>query len=252
MRIYFLLLLFFAVSSTCVGQEGDYDDEHIESSLSNFSSFNINPEFYQFNGDERAIYLVANGKIEFGSSDYINVEFIGANYTKDGNRGYTFGDFSLAYTKNFYSSKFLNRGFQGISPTFKAIIPSGNPEYSAIFGYWIAEPSIYYSWLLNNEKFFISNRWRAFLPLIEAKESSEPPLFIRFEPRFGYENKKIWTSITLDNRLIINQEKFVLFYRLDGGYKINENSGISFFYTERIYNNVLFRRYAGLSYYYIF
>jgi len=252
-RLLILLMLSFNLLVIEVyAQEEDYDDEHITSSLPNFSSFNINPEFYQFNSNESAYYLVSNGTFEFGNSDYLNIELVGAYYTRDGDQDFTLGDFSVTYAKNFYSKKHLSSGFQGITPSLKVIMPTGNPDFAGLFGYWIAEPSLYYSWLLKNEKLFFSNRWRAFLPAIEAKDAAEPPLFIRFEPRFGYENKKFWASVTLDNRYIINQEEFVLFYRLDGTYKLNESSGLTLFYTERIYNSVLFQHYTGLSFYYIF
>lgn len=249
--LHFLVFQLILSTGLCA-QEEDYDEEHIESSLPNFSNFNINLEFYQFNGNEKALYLVANGIIEFGNSDYLEVELSSAYYTRNGDEQYTLGDFNFAYSKNFYSKSYLSSGFQGITPAVKVIIPTGNPDYSGLFGYWIAEPSLYYSWLLKNEKLFFSNRWRAFLPGIQAKDASKPPVLIRFEPRFGYENKHFWTSITLDNRYILNQGEYVLFFRLDGGYKLNKKSGLSFFYTERIYNNVLFKRYTGLSFYYIF
>ena len=129
---------------------------------------------------------MVNGNLEFGNSDYVNFELIGSRYDIDGNPGYTAGEFSISYTKNFYSEEFLDSGFQGVSPTIKLILPTGNADYAGLSGHWILEPSLYYSWLLTNEKFFISNRWRAFLPLIDVQNATEPPSFLRFEPRFGF------------------------------------------------------------------
>ena len=253
MRWLFLLVL--SIGLFCIegiAQIKGFDDSHIESSLTNFSSFYTNLEYYKFNDNEKSFYLLTNGTIEFGNSNYLNIELLAARYMKDETVGYTLGDFNLTYTKNFYSEKFLNPGFQGVSPSVKLILPTGKAHYSGIFGYWILEPAIYYSWLLANEKFFFSNRWKLFLPLVNVQQAAEPPLFIRFEPCFGYENEKIWASLTLDNRIVLNQDKFVLFYRLDGGFKINEKSGLSAFYTKRIHNTVFFNIYMGIGYYHIF
>lgn len=244
----FLLIL----GTNVYGQYEDYDNEHIESSLPNFSGFHTNAEYYRFNEQERAVYLLINGNLEFGNSDYVNVELIGTRYRIDGSTHYSAGDFSISYTKNFYSRHFLDSGFQGVSPSLKVILPTGNADYTGLFGYWIVEPSLYYSWLLKNEKFFVSNRWRMFLPLIDVRDAGEPPEFLRFEPRFGYEDNRLWTSLTLDARVIFNQDEVVLFYRLDGGLKINDSSGLSAFYTERVVSSALFKVYAGIGYYYLF
>lgn len=247
-----LLLGYVLLGQKAAAQYEDYDEEHIESSLPNFSGFHVNMEYYKFNDSENATYLVGNGKIELGDRDYINIELIGAHYSRNGHQRFTPGDFSLSYTRNFYAKNFLDTGFQGWSPTIKLILPTGNAAYSGLFGHWILEPAIYHSWLLRNDRFFISTRWRAFLPIIQVDKGSEPPVFIRFEPRFGYENDRFWLSFTLDNRYITNQDEYVLFQRIDGAYKIARNRGLSFFYTQRIYNKVLFEIYAGVGYYHIF
>lgn len=249
---YFCVLFLLLATIQLRAQVEDYDEEHIVSSLVNFSSLNTSLEFYEFNGGESAISLVANATFEFGQSDYVNVELIGARYSREGQIQYTQGDFSISYSKNLYSKYFLDPGFQGWAPSLKVVLPTGDPDFAGLFGHWIAEPSVYYSWLLNNEKFFLSNRWRLFLPLINVSDAAEPPRQIRFEPRFGYETDAFWTSVTLDNRWVFNQDAYVLFYRLDGGYKIDENSGISLFVTQRIVNTVLFKFYAGFAYYHLF
>jgi hypothetical protein len=164
MRSLVLFFTFFLLGIAAFAQEEDYDDEHIESSLSNFSSFYTNSEYYQFNDTEKAIYILVNGKIEFGNSDYLNIEVLGARYLKDGIYCYTPGDFSLTYTKNFYSEKYQNSGFQGVSPSVKIILPTGKTDYSGIFGHWILEPAIFYSWLLTNEKFFSATDGGCFFP----------------------------------------------------------------------------------------
>lgn len=250
-KIFLISLLLLLCFKSYAQLVEDYDESHIESSLPNFSGFNVNTEFYNFNVSEKAFYLVGNGKIEFGDRDYVNIELIGASYRRDSQQHSTAGDFNISYTRNYYSKNFLDSGFQGVSPTLKIILPTGNADYAGLFGYWIVEPSVYYSWLLKNEKFFISHRWRAFLPLIDVKNVADPPQLIRFEPRFGYENNKFWISITLDNRIILNQGEYVLFYRLDGGIKLTKNSGFTIFFTQRIFNDVLFEKYAGIGYYHI-
>lgn len=250
-HVFLLLLL---LSNICAGYaqvSDDFDNGHIESSLPNFSEFSISTEYYEFRSQETAIYLVSNGRIEFGNSDYLNLEISGARYDLNGSISYGLGDFNISYTKNLYSGKFHSKGFQGLSGSFKLLIPTGNSDYPGLFGHWIIEPSIYYSWLLGNENWFIGNRWRVFTPFKNRTDIAEPPNFIRFEPVFGYENGNFWTSITLDNRWVYNMDAYVLYYRFDLGIKTFEKSGFQAFFTNRIHGEVLFRTYAGIGYYHI-
>ncbi|TLX77079.1 hypothetical protein E9993_05190 [Labilibacter sediminis] len=213
----------------------------------NLSRMHSNLEFYQFNGNEHAIHSVTNGQLMFGKNDFVNIEIIGAYYNNDGQTYYTPGDFSISYRKD-YSSKNDGR-WLGISPSVKLIIPTGDPKHSALFGHWILEPAIQYSWKLKNENFFISNRWRYNFPLANAGNWEEPPIFVRFEPQIGYNHEKWSTSFTLDNRMVFNQNAFVIFARLDASYKINDKIGINAFYTRRIRNTNLFNTYAGIGLY---
>ncbi|MCY1721577.1 hypothetical protein OU798_14570 [Prolixibacteraceae bacterium Z1-6] len=240
------------LSQIARAQEVDYDAEHQESTLPNFSRVHSNFEFYSFNGGERAVHWVTNGKLELGDRDYLNLEMIWGYYNKEGKHAWTPGDFSLAYSRNYYSSKFGDSGWQGWSPTVKLILPTGNPEYAAIFGHWILEPSFQYTWLLNDDRFFIRNRWRVNFPLANTNDWPEPPIFLRFEPQIGFENSKFWASATMDNRMVFNMDAYVIFGRLDAGYKISKKSGINVFYTERLREKVLFKKYAGVSFYYNF
>ena len=69
-----LVLAIFCIET--YAQNEDYDEEHIESSLANFSGLSLSTEYYRFSENETAWYFVANGKIEFGDSDYLNLELI--------------------------------------------------------------------------------------------------------------------------------------------------------------------------------
>jgi hypothetical protein len=248
----FSLIVILTINSCLIAQdEDDIDVNHIESSLVNFSNINSNIEFYNFNSAQQSVQWVTNGTIEFGSSDYLNVEVIGTRHDTNGNSAIVLGDFSLAYTKNFYSGNYHDPGFQGWSPTLKFVIPTGNPNYPAIFGHWILEPSVKISWLLQDERFYVSARLRYNFPVSKSNTWPEPPILLRFEPQVGFENLKFWTSIGLDNRMVFNQDEFVMFGRLDAGYKISDKTGVSAFYIENIYNLALFKTYAGIGGYLI-
>lgn len=233
-------------------QDNDYDEEHIASSLTNFSRFQSSIEFYDMNANENALYWVNNAKIEFGDRDYLNIELIGAYYQKDDAYLWTPGDFNVAYSRNYYSKNFSNSGWQGASTSLKLTIPTGNAELAGLFGHWILEPSVQYGWLLSDERFFIKNRWRVVVPIANAGNYNEPPGFVRFEPQFGYEDKNMWISATFDNRLVYNMDAFVMFVRVDTGFKINDRMGINAFYTKRIKSDVLFNTYTGVGLYYNF
>ena len=241
----FLLTFFFSLWS----QEEDFDYEHIQSSLVNFSRISANLEYYEFNQLTEALYLVSNGTFELNDFSRVNIELIGTSYWNNGEQSYSLGDFSLTYARNFYSKMLFEEGFQGFTAALKSIFPTGDSENIGLFGHIILEPSLYYSWLLNNEKFFISNQWRMFLPLIDINNNDDPPLFLRFEPRFGYEDDNFWTSLTLDNRIVFNRDSYVLFSRLDFGIKVTEKLGFNAFYTHRLIGNVLFEIYTGIGFY---
>ena len=250
MRLTAVIILLF--STKLLSQVADFDQEHIESSLINFSKIDVSTEYYRFSELSEALYLVANGTIELNDISRLNIELSGTSYWNGGQLSFTAGDFNLAYSKNFYSNNLFDPGYQGLTASLKGIFPTGDSENPGLFGHFILEPSIFYSWLLKNEKFFISNQWRFFLPLIDANHNDDPPLFLRFEPKFGYESKKIWASITMDNRMVFNRDEYVLHGRLDFGLKLTDKFGITSFYTHRLVGNVLFERYAGLGIYNIF
>lgn len=248
-RFYLIILSILLSGLNVKAQIEDYDDEHIQSSLVNFSKFNINAEYYEFNQLTEALYLVSNGTFELNDFSRINIELIGTSYWNNGQQSYSLGDFSLTYARNFYSKMFFEEGFQGFTAAVKTIFPTGLSENTGLFGHIILEPSLYYSWLLDNEKFFISNQWRLFLPVIDVNKNDDPPLFLRFEPRFGYEDQRFWASLTMDNRLVFNRDTYVLFSRFDFGFKITEKFGFNGFYTHRLIGDVLFQKYAGIGFY---
>lgn len=248
-RLYFIILATLVTGSKVTAQIEDFDDEHIQSSLVNFSRFNFNTEYYKFNQLTESLYLVANGTFELDEFSRVNVELIGTSYWNGGEQSYSLGDFSLSYARNFYSKMYFEGGFQGFTVALKTIFPTGNSENAGLFGHIMVEPSIYYSWLLKNEKFFISNQWRVFLPLIDVNKNNDPPMFLRYEPRFGYEDEKIWISMTLDNRFVFNRDSYVLFGRFDFGVKVTEKLGFNAFYTHRLIGDDLFEKYIGLGIY---
>nr|WP_319397963.1 hypothetical protein [uncultured Carboxylicivirga sp.] len=211
-----------------------------------------NMEAYEFNGGEKALHWVTNGRIALSSRDAINLEVIGAYYTRDGITDWTPGDFSITYSRSYASSKVGSSGWQGWSPIVKLVMPTGDPTNAAIFGHWILEPAVQYKWLLKDQRFYISNKWRYNFPLANTGEWPEPPILLRFEPKFGFTSDKWSAAFSLDNRAVFNQDAFVIYARVDAGYKLGSRSGLNAFYTNRVRHQVLFKAYGGIGFYYNF
>lgn len=246
-----LLFLFVPVSMT-FGQttSNEYDQQGVF--LPYFSRLHSNFEFYNFNPNEDGLYWVTNAKLNLSQRDFINIELIGVYHQKGGETIWTPGDFNLTYTRDFMPASSAKRGWQGLSASTKLVMPTGKPGYAGLFGHWILEPAIQYSWRLSDERFFISNKWRYNFPLANTADWSEPPIFIRFEPQFGYQGNRWSASLTMDNRMVYNRDAFVIFTRLDAGYKLSSQMGVSAFYTRRVRHTELFNTYAGIGLYYNF
>jgi len=231
-------------------QESVAIEELQESTQPYFSRIHSNLEFYNFNANEHALYWVSNAKLNLGKRDYLNIELVGVYHQRSGESIWTPGDLNLTYTRDFSPADKPNKAWQGMSASAKLIMPTGSAGNAGLFGHWILEPTIQYSWRLRDERFFISNRWRYNFPLANTGDWSEPPIFIRFEPQLGYQDKKWSASVTLDNRTVFNRDAYVIFARVDVGYQLNSRMGINSFYTRRVRHTELFNTYAGVGLYF--
>ncbi len=216
------------------------------------SRIHSNVEFYDFNEKEEGLYWVNNAKMDLSKRDFLNIEIIGVYHSNSGEQFFTPGDFNITYSRKFYSPIKSTQKWRGITSSVKLVLPTGQPGNAGLFGHWILEPAIQYSWVLSNERFTFSNKWRYNFPLANTGNWSEPPIFLRFDPQLSY-NANQWTaSVSLDNRMVFNRDAFVIFTRLDAGYRFNDQFGVYTFYTRRVRETTLFKTYAGVGFYYNF
>ena len=239
------------MSTSLVWAQDDSDEvDVIQSTLFYYSFFDVNLDYYNFEGLEQ-LALSSNGAISLGATSFLNIELALFNNWQTNQTTFTPGDFSFTYTKNFYSPKFKESGFQGIAPALKLITPTGRAEFGSGFDNWILEPAVLYGWLLKDSRFFITNRARVNFSVGQINEAPVSDAYLRFEPRAGFENERLWASLTPDYRLIFDDTRSTLLLKYEGGFKLNEKMGFGFSLLQRLTGSDFNRYNLNFNYYQI-
>jgi len=231
-------------------QSADDDtDKPFISTLVDFSYINLELDFINYDTHEYIISQLGNGTLKLDKNDYLNMEY-NISHSWINNSSYVVpGDFSFLYYHNFYSKKYLKSGFQGLSTKMKLVFPTGKSELLSGLDNWIVEPSVYYGWLLKNKKFFVVNHLRYHFSIGHLPQTIRTKPYIRFEPSFGYESHKFWTSITMDNRIYTDELSYIMFVKAKFGLKINKMTSIYTALTLQSYGSHIYNYYLNFGYF---
>ncbi|MCG8581482.1 MAG: hypothetical protein MI866_16275 [Bacteroidales bacterium] len=248
LKLTFLMLI---ISHTALHAQQSEKAERTQMPLLYYSYMDSFFEVYRYNSHQSQLSFTSNGTIKLSTSHYLNIEFILCNTLDNDHNSFTVGDLSLTYSRNFYSDHFLDNGFQGFNTAFKIILPTGKSKYLSGFDNWIIEPSIYYGWIFKNSHLFVTNKLRLFTSLGCIGEVKKIHSYIRYEPKFGYENNNFWLSFHPDLRVLINPLQRSLLLGLEAGLKLTSKTGIILNYKKNITDVRFYDRYFALGYYII-
>ncbi|MCG8581224.1 MAG: hypothetical protein MI866_14985 [Bacteroidales bacterium] len=248
MKIRLVIVLCFLPLFICA-QKKEADAEKLQSTLYYYSYIDGYVEFYKFNDKQFLQSFTTNGSIYLRKNSYLNLEFVLSNAWDDGAYNFTVGDMSVTYSYNKYSDKFLKTGFQGVTSSFKMILPTGKSEYLSGLDNWIIEPSVYYGWLLKDNRFFFTNKIRINTSVGSIGDAIVPDAYFRFEPRLGFENEDFWVDTTSDLRTSIESLKTTVFMSLSCGYKVNSKTGWMFSFKKNINDKRFYNTYLSIGFY---
>ncbi|NME72092.1 hypothetical protein [Flammeovirga aprica] len=244
---FFLILSFFYSNFLSAQQENGMTA--VRSTLYNFSYIDFNMDFYKFASDQYLLSHTGNGTLQLSGQSFLNLEYNFSNSWQDNFSFMTMGDFSVTYTRNFYSKNYQKGGFQGVATSLKVILPTGKSKYLSGFDNWILEPSVYFGWKLHNHKNYIASKFRLNFPLATLPDAFPSIPFGRYEATFGYEDQNLWVASTIDNRLTLDHWEYNLLHKFELGVKLDKTNGVFGSTTNRIIGEGFYEYYINFGYY---
>jgi len=251
MKLFYIILFFgIILNNTSFAQDEPIPSkEAIRSTLFNYSYVEFNLEYYNFNSSEHLLSQTGTGLLKVNKNAYFAMQYDISTAWLNNSSYVSLGDLSFSFTRNFYSKKYHDPGFQGIATSLKLFVPTGTVEYLSGSENWKLEPSVYFGWIFKNRKNYFTNKLRVNFSMANSDNVPKSKTLVRYEATLGYENDKFWIASTADNRLFIDNSEYYLLGKIEFGYKFNASNGLFTSFISSIIGDYFYEYYFSLGYY---